>query len=156
MDRILDACPKLEELSIEQTRFIDCRENGPLHKSLKTIDISSFSHFEDGFLTRLSARVLSLQDVKLEIDKQDIISDGGEIYDIVMPFTHFNTLRVNATSDRDDDRRRRTNQDVNVKLIINKYNNNNDDSAAATITTQYYHCFVSAAATLPLLKKLIN
>lgn len=61
-----------------------------------------------------------------------------------MPFTKFNTLKLNIAFDRDDKDHLTMDEDVNVKLITNKYNINNNDSDTAI--TQYYHCFVSAGS----------
>lgn len=94
VDDILSACPSLQELLIRRARFIDCRDSGPLHNNLKTISISPFSQFENGFLTILSACFPNLQNVSLGIDKKDINSDGVELYNIVMPFTNLNTLKL--------------------------------------------------------------
>lgn len=132
---------------MHQTRFIDCKENGPLHNTLKAIGISGSSQFANGFLTRLSTRVPSLQEVKLDIDKKEIISADGGLYDIVMPFTNFSTLKVNIIFRERDNSSLRMDEHVNVKLVTNKYNNNNDDDlAAAASITQYYYYFVSAGS----------
>lgn len=145
VETILIACSSLQELSIESTKFIDCKENEPSQNTLKTIDILRSSQFANGFLTRLSARVPNLQEVKLKIHKKEIISGGDELYDIVMPYTHLKTLKVDIKFGRNDDSSR-TDEDVNVRLVINKHNNNDNNSAAETFP-QYYHCFVSAAGS---------
>lgn len=119
VENVLTACSSLQKLSIKRTKFIDCRENGLTNNTLKTIGITNSSRFANDFLTRLSTRAPNLQDVKLEIDNKEIISSSGELYDIVIPFTHFRRIEVNTTFDRDNDSSR-TDQDVNVKLVTNK------------------------------------
>lgn len=97
VNNILATCPSLNKLSIKQTRVIDCSENGPVHQALTTFHLSDSSQFEEGFLSRLSARTPNFQGVKLEVDRRKILSSSGEFYDIMMPFTNFSTLTISVS-----------------------------------------------------------
>lgn len=126
-----------------------------LNPHIKTIDISRSSQFANGFLTRLSARVPNLQEVKLKIHKKEIISGGDELYDIVMPYTHLKTLKV----------------DINlvVMMIAQERMKMSMWNLLSTNTTIMIiiqllkpslniiiALFLQPEATLPLLKQLIN
>lgn len=70
VDNELAASPSSKKLSIEQTKFIDCTENGFLHHALTTLHLSYTSDFEQGSLSKLSARAPRLQDVGSSIDRK--------------------------------------------------------------------------------------
>lgn len=146
VDHILAACPSVQTLSIQQTRFIDSAENGPLHMNLNKLVVSDSSQFEECFLIRLSARAPNLQEVKLEIEKKEILSASGFYY-IVMPFSKLNSLKVEVKMSEVDDydidinMEERNNElekgeDLNLKLKLG-------DGSPTTGTTQFYHCHVS-------------
>jgi hypothetical protein len=49
MSNVLSSCPKLQALSMADTRFIDCAKMEPVHDALELIRFRAFNKFEDGF-----------------------------------------------------------------------------------------------------------